>query len=140
MSAENFLSRLSKVRRRGRGQWSACCPAHDDKSPSLSVRELDDGRVLCHCFGGCTVDEVLGAVDMDMTELMPERIGDFKSQNHRTISASHALELLASEAMVVMMYAKDLAKGDAPSENATARLMKAVARISSLRLGANHGH
>lgn len=37
------------------------CPAHEDRSPSLSVRAVDD-RVLVHCFGGCAVDEVLAAV------------------------------------------------------------------------------
>jgi hypothetical protein len=37
----------------------ACCPAHDDRNPSLSVRRAPDGRVLVHCFAGCSLDAVL---------------------------------------------------------------------------------
>jgi hypothetical protein len=33
----------------------ACCPAHDDRNPSLSVRRAPDGRVLVHCFAGCSL-------------------------------------------------------------------------------------
>ena len=43
--AENVLSRLDKVRQRQPGQWSARCPAHIDKSPSLSIRETPQGGV-----------------------------------------------------------------------------------------------
>ena len=35
----------------GEGTWQAHCPAHDDRSPSLSIREAEDGRVLLHDFG-----------------------------------------------------------------------------------------
>lgn len=44
--AQNLIDRLQKVRRTGQGRWIACCPAHNDKSPSLAVRELADERVL----------------------------------------------------------------------------------------------
>src|SRR5712692_3308676 len=37
------------------------CPAHDDKTPDLSLREKD-GVVLVHCFGGCTQDAVIEAL------------------------------------------------------------------------------
>lgn len=47
-------------RRSGAG-WSARCPAHDDKSPSLSISEKD-GRILVHCFGGCDQDQVIKAL------------------------------------------------------------------------------
>ena len=45
MSADVLLSILEGVKRTGPGRWMARCPAHGDKSPSLSIRELDDGRV-----------------------------------------------------------------------------------------------
>jgi DNA primase len=51
---ENLLGRLKKVKGRN-GSWTACCPAHNDGSPSLAIREGEDGRVLLHCFGGCSV-------------------------------------------------------------------------------------
>ena len=50
MTIEDFLTRLDGVKRTGRG-WQAKCPAHDDRSPSLSIREGELG-VLLHCFAG----------------------------------------------------------------------------------------
>ena len=46
------------------GQWhgsygTGCCPAHDDKHPSLSIRDSDDGKVLVHCHAGCAQDDVV---------------------------------------------------------------------------------
>lgn len=51
MNAEG-LARALGGRRSGR-TWLACCPAHDDREPSLAVRDGDDGRVLVHCHAGC---------------------------------------------------------------------------------------
>jgi putative DNA primase/helicase len=45
-------------RKSGSG-WSARCPAHDDRSPSLSLRDTPDGRVLVYCHAGCKQDEVI---------------------------------------------------------------------------------
>jgi hypothetical protein len=47
----------------GNGEYLAFCPAHDDRNtPNLRVREAEDGRVLLHCFAGCSQDEVLSAL------------------------------------------------------------------------------
>jgi hypothetical protein len=62
VTAEVLLSRLDGVRQTGPDRWIARCPAHDDGRASLSLRELDDGRVLLHDFAGCAVEEVLAAV------------------------------------------------------------------------------
>src|SRR5476651_1498349 len=48
-------------RRAGLG-WTARCPAHDDKTPSLSIRDADDGKLLVYCFAGCASEEVIGAL------------------------------------------------------------------------------
>jgi len=41
--AEPLLSRLKSVRPAGTDQWYAHCPAHDDHTPSLSIRETVAG-------------------------------------------------------------------------------------------------
>jgi len=69
---ELLLANLESVRPRGQNQWSARCPAHDDRSPSLSVRDMTDGRILIHCFAACTPLDVLAAIGMTMEQLMPE--------------------------------------------------------------------
>ena len=41
MTAATILDRLDGVRPTGDGRWIARCPAHDDRSPSLSIREAE---------------------------------------------------------------------------------------------------
>ena len=72
MSADTLLSHLDNVRQTGPDSWMACCPAHDDRSASLSIRQTDD-KTLIHCFAGCTVHEVVGAVGLDIADLFPPR-------------------------------------------------------------------
>lgn len=69
---ETLLNQLSKVKRTGEGKWLACCPAHDDSDPSMSVRELPDGRILIHCFAGCSPAEIMDSVGLSMANLFPE--------------------------------------------------------------------
>jgi putative DNA primase/helicase len=42
--------------------WMACCPAHDDNSPSLSISEANNGKVLVNCLSGCNQDAVIAAL------------------------------------------------------------------------------
>jgi hypothetical protein len=111
LSADALISRLEKAKRTGAGTWLACCPAHEDKSPSLSIRELDDGRVLVHCFAGCGVDEILGAVGMDFDALFPEKPphADHTPPLHRPFPAADVLEAVASETFYVAFMAAALA-------------------------------
>ena len=69
---DNLLSRLDKVRQCGPHKYAACCPAHDDKSPSLSIRQADDGKILLWCFVGCSAEDVLDALGMTFTDLYPD--------------------------------------------------------------------
>lgn len=45
-----------------RGKGMCCCPAHDDRTPSLSVT-LGRKAILFHCFAGCLNEEVIAALD-----------------------------------------------------------------------------
>lgn len=58
--AKNIVEKLGGVWRRTRGECR--CPAHDDSSPSLSVR-LGDTAILFHCFAGCSTTEVMKALE-----------------------------------------------------------------------------
>lgn len=66
-----LLARLDRVRGSS-NRWTARCPAHDDHNPSLSIRLLDDGRVLIHCHAGCGAAAVLDALGLDYDALYPE--------------------------------------------------------------------
>ena len=73
MSAHNLISRLDHCRQSGEGRWIARCPAHKDSSPSLSIKEASDGRVLVNCFAGCGALEVITAVGLDWDDMFPPR-------------------------------------------------------------------
>jgi hypothetical protein len=125
MDVNELLSRLEGVRGRN-GSWSAKCPAHADKSPSLSVKELEDGRILMHCFGGCGTDAVLGSLGIAMGDLFPKRLGDF-SPRRGAFSASDALRGLTFESSVIAIAAADLAEGRAVDAS---RICVAAGRIA----------
>ncbi len=65
MKIDRFLGWLDKVRPTGENQWTACCPAHDDKEPSLSVGLGEDQRIVVRCWAGCTFDAVADALDLE---------------------------------------------------------------------------
>lgn len=65
------LSRLDGVKATGRGKWMARTPTREDKTPSLSIRELDDGRVLLKDFGGDDTAAVLAAIGLTFADLYP---------------------------------------------------------------------
>ena len=134
MSAAALLDRLDKVRARGPGQWSACCPAHDDKGPSLSVKETADDRVLLHCFAGCSADEVVGAVGLDLTDLFPPRESrGAPIRRARLLPAGQALDLLHDEAQLVALSGANVANGVVLSAVDLERLIQAAGRIAYLR-------
>ncbi len=74
MSIDEILSRFERVRRHGAG-WIALCPAHADKNPSLSIGE-SDGKILLHCYAGCTPNAICAAVGIPMRDLFAPRVVD----------------------------------------------------------------
>lgn len=71
MNVNLLLDRLDKAKSSGNNRWVACCPAHDDKSPSLQISQVGD-RILIHCFAGCGANEVLNSVGLDFDVLYPD--------------------------------------------------------------------
>src|SRR5947209_3524044 len=53
----------------GRGFYHACCPAHDDRSPSLSYWETPAGGVGFHCFAGCSPEDILIATGIQKKDV-----------------------------------------------------------------------
>ncbi len=69
---KNVLARLRGVRQVGPGRWKALCPAHDDRSPSLAIREAEGGKVLLRCWAGCPTAEVLAVLGLTWQDLFPD--------------------------------------------------------------------
>ena len=93
-SLETLLSRLEKVTRKGGGRYTARCPAHQDRDPSLSIGEANDGRILIKCFAGCTPDDITAAVGMELWDLAPPNLKHYRSMmahvHARTPREQHA--------------------------------------------------
>jgi len=137
-AAAKMLDRLERVKQTAPGRWLARCPAHEDRSPSLSVRELDDGRVLLHDFGGCDTESVLAALGLTLGDLFekplaePYARGGFRA-SHSRIPARDLLEVISEETSVVAIIATDLLASKTVSETDWQRLATAAARIGRAR-------
>lgn len=68
---DKVLDRLKGVRRTTTG-WEACCPAHQDATPSLSISVGDDGRVLLHCHAGCAFADICRAMGLPEEDFFPK--------------------------------------------------------------------
>lgn len=58
------LAARGALRNDRNGRFEACCPAHDDSTPSLSVTRGTDQPVVLRCHAGCRTDDVLGALGL----------------------------------------------------------------------------
>lgn len=112
MTADALLDRLDGVRRVGPGRWLAKCPAHEDGRASMSIRELDDGRVLVHDFAGCDVESILAAVGLDFDVLYPERALDHHVKRERKpYSVRDLVQALDFELHVAFVLLGDVSRG-----------------------------
>ncbi len=60
MTAESIAKALGG--RKAGGGWTARCPAHDDHTPSLSIRDAEENKVLVRCHAGCDQERVIAAL------------------------------------------------------------------------------
>lgn len=64
------LSLLRGVRPTANG-WDACCPAHDDQRPSLSIAVSQDNKVLYQCRSHrCTVEQIAAALGQRLPDIL----------------------------------------------------------------------
>ena len=61
-TAKEIASHLEKARLNSDGSFTARCPAHNDRTPSLSISDGEDNVVLWHCHAGCSQDAVYEAM------------------------------------------------------------------------------
>lgn len=131
---EDILPRLEKVKRTGAGNWLACCPAHGDRNPSMTLREEPDGRILCRCWAGCGFAEIVAAVGMGWEPWFPPKSQQDAFQPiRRPFPAGDVLEALAGEAMVVSVAAANVAHGVELTPEDVERVLEANCRIQQAR-------
>ncbi|MDE2255904.1 MAG: hypothetical protein KGL42_16775 [Betaproteobacteria bacterium] len=131
-----LLPRLEGVIKTGKG-WRARCPSHGGKSASLAITEGDNGTLLLHCFAGCPVHDVLGAVGLQMGDL-------FQRQHYRNMNPAErsqlrqaaliprwraALDVLRHEATVLLIAASKMGDGDLLDDAELTRMRVAALKI-----------
>ena len=101
---ERFLDRLDGVKKTGPDKYLARCPAHDDKSPSLSIRDCGD-TFLMKCWSGCASGDVMTAVGLKLSDFW-ERAPDKPSGHKRVyVSAKEVVEIISTEMWIVIAAA-----------------------------------
>jgi hypothetical protein len=108
VTLDDLLSRLEGVHRSG-SKATALCPAHEDTASSFSASEGRDGRILLKCFAGCTVEQIVAALGLQMSDLMgangrrraratvPERVWTIRDAQGRAIAEHHRIDLRAGK-------------------------------------------
>jgi len=80
------VARVFRARRIGRGKWMAKCPAHRERTGSLSITDMGAGNTRLHCFSGCSQADVLEAAGLKWKDLKlggtlePEILGKFADE------------------------------------------------------------
>ena len=130
---EKILQSLESVKKTGPDKWVARCPAHDDKRPSLSIREAEDHKVLLKCWSGCGVAEIGSALGLSLADLFP---GDRRSLKEngtgpmrRPFDYRDALTGIAHEATVARLIVEAVNSGREVDADALDRLALAEERI-----------
>ena len=131
---DKLLPLLSGVRQTGAGRWIARSPCREDRTPSLSIRELNDGRILLNDFGGASAAEVLAAVGLTLADLFPAT----ERQHHQAptrnrVPAPDILKIIDKEAAIVAIAAADIGNGFDLSDEDLARVQVAAERIADAR-------
>lgn len=144
MSAFDALcDSLDRVRVRGNSA-SARCPSHEDRSASLSLARKND-RTLLHCFAGCTPEEVLAAVGMNLRDLFDDTDGYRREYtpmrpkpDHELIpSVEHLLDRMARQHGIEstpgywLRRADDFAKVGTPEADQIAEAVRNMASLVS---------
>lgn len=140
MNATMLLSRLEGVRRSGEG-WRANCPnGHAKARGSLSITEVDDGRILLSCFACHDTPAILGTLGLELADLFPERIKDPSPEARQRAREAFkrsawaaALGVLDRESGIALLAARDMLAGKALPAGDVERLALAEDRIARAR-------
>lgn len=122
----DILPKLQKAHQKGE-RWWACCPVHNDKNPSMTLKE-EDGKVLIHCFScqanGQQVAEALG---------LPGSVL-FRDSKRQAIPQK-VLEKAKEDAYFIEIYEEQKRKGGRITTNDWKRYRTAKERVKLLQVG-----
>ena len=121
------MNHFDGVRETGNGQYSCRCPAHEDKSASLGIKEGDGGRILLNCFASCDALSVLNAAGLDWKDIMNEE-KLYQAVKHK-FNPFAVLKMIRDEVLIIGLASVDIRAGKPLNDVEHARLLKAVGNV-----------
>jgi hypothetical protein len=140
---DTLLSRLERVKRTGPTSWVASCPTRDDVHPSMTIRLLDDGRILIHDFGGDAPADILAAIGLTFESLFPEQtdvMAHPSKPERRPFPCADAFRAVAFESTIVALAGAAILAGEPINQFDKDRLFLAVSRIQDALAAAGVSH
>ncbi|MCD2451644.1 CHC2 zinc finger domain-containing protein [Methylicorpusculum oleiharenae] len=131
---DNLLNRLEKVKQIKPGKYKACCPAHQDRSPSLYVTYTDDGKILMKCFGGCDIESIVSSIGLKLCDLMPDNpLNPYeKRKRPPKFSKSEMFDRVVFEAVILSVAVRELLKGETLADDDMERILTAESTINEI--------
>lgn len=133
---DNILSKLEKLKGtgngNGNGKWLACCPVHEDKSPSLAIKLTGDDKTLIHCFAGCDVTEIVGALGLTLADLMPNNPDYKKGNKPPKFNKFELFDRIAFESIILLVAIRQFLAGTTLTETDLERVIKAENTIDDI--------
>lgn len=124
-----ILSHFDRVRATSKNNAYNClCPAHDDRNASLSIKIQDDGRILMHCFAGCDIESILGAVGLSLDDIIPQRI-DLLKPSGKAFNPFAILKTMKDEALFVYMCANEIEQGKTLQSSDKEKLLDTISKL-----------
>jgi len=130
---DTILNQLDKVKAYGSNKWLACCPAHNDKHPSLKVTMTDDGKILIKCWAGCDISAVLKALSIEMADLFPDKISYTKGSKPPKFNRIELFDRLVYEALILYVAIQQLQQGKPLNDVDALRVEQAMSFIDELK-------
>ena len=128
MNIHEIIGYFEKAYKSGENEYQCLCPAHNDKTASLSIKNLPDERILIHCFAGCAANDILEAVGLTFDDIVPKRLGDFKPVS-KPFNPYAVLKAISNETLLVALAGLEVANGKTLPQEDKDRLMIAVNRL-----------
>jgi len=128
MNIHEFVGYFEKSYKSGKDEYQCLCPAHDDRTASLGIKEMPDGRILINCFAGCNAGDILGAVGLSFDDIVPKRLGDFKPVS-KPFNPYAVLKAISNETLLVALAALELGNGKTLPLEDRDRLIIAAERL-----------
>ena len=121
------MNNFDGVRETGNGQYSCRCPAHEDKSASLGIKQGDGDRILLNCFAGCDVKTILESAGLEWKDILPDN-KLYQAEKH-SFNPFAVLKMIRDEVLIIGLASADIRNNKPLNDKDHMRLLEAVANV-----------